>query len=644
MRISGIEVFDIKLFDQKICCDFSDEVSVYGFSGRNGAGKSTVLKSIYLVQKAYFCNVLGGDYLNEINDELTRYYNSSESYIKVSFTGGNKEDSCTLTLYFRDGNNELKIDNIEFIRERWNVEEPKNIILYVDASKSFSENTLKISDINISYNSKSDIILEAILKPERLFSGMYRQLVKDHVHGRLIPSKPDRLLYLRIASAMFKHLIPNVEVRNFSGQHKPGEFVLLGKANTDKRKPLYDVREFSSGEKSLLSTLSFLCISKSVSAILIDEPENHFHESLLIEFINLLVELCAGGGIKSWLEKNDREAVKLDFLGKDYDDYCLNQIFLSTHSRALIYKVFNIGHNYIIGDAINLISYEDAEVKLRDIGISTIYKKILFVEGRGDNDALESVISGSNVKIINLEGCRNVIDTFKRISSVISYIHDMKFVFMVDSDNKPDSFFRDLEKINPRFYQESFIKLEKHEFENYYLDPVLFSKSLNDIAVGLNFSGGSLSEEDINVELVSSARSTFPEMFKKELSNLFNMEIDSYFSSIFWGNKNFSWNGKGIVVSQLEDISRNVSFVDLLKSLEMLSVGFYDKYSAISDENALDKCDGKVAFNLVCNKFAKHFDIKQKHIKTSVYKNSAVMVNTKIHCLFQEIKNKLGIF
>ncbi|XQW88218.1 hypothetical protein ACOYXV_17930 [Aeromonas veronii] len=144
---------------------------------------------------------------------------------------------------------------------------------------------------------------------------------------------------------MFTSLIPNVEIKNFSGNHKPGEFVLLGKANTDKRKPLYDVREFSSGEKALLSTLSFLCISNSVSSIFIDEPENHFHEGLLLEFIALLYKLCDENGIISWFDSQLDSSIKREWLEKDYKNYKINQVVLSTHSKTLIYKIFSMGVN-----------------------------------------------------------------------------------------------------------------------------------------------------------------------------------------------------------------------------------------------------------------------------------------------------------
>ena len=91
----------------------------------------------------------------------------------------------------------------------------------MDASKGFSEVTLSYADLNIARNNRAHVAMQAILRPEDLFSGIYQQLVRDYVHSRLVPSKPDRLLYLQVAKAMFAKLLPGVQVSNFSGKHHP---------------------------------------------------------------------------------------------------------------------------------------------------------------------------------------------------------------------------------------------------------------------------------------------------------------------------------------------------------------------------------------------------------------------------------------
>ena len=350
MRISNIELKNVKSFDGPIVAPFDAATRMFAFSGKNGAGKSTLLRAAWLVQKAHFLSqdLLESDVLDAFDAEVLRLLTTHDAYIQLTMTA----DEVDFTIRLERSQNGYKLTyvNEEAARTHWSLHSPNNLILYVDASKGFSEATLRFDEISIAGNDKNEILREAIYNPEQLFSGIYRQLVKDYVHNRLIPSKPDRLLYYHIASKLFTKLIPGVELKNFSGNHKPKEFVLLGKAASAKYKPLYDVREFSSGEKALLSTLTFLCISKSVSALLIDEPENHFHESLLLEFIAVLHRLTEKGGIHSWVTESAKDGKKLnlDWVSDEYKDHNLGQVVVSTHSKSLIYKFFSIGKNFLV--------------------------------------------------------------------------------------------------------------------------------------------------------------------------------------------------------------------------------------------------------------------------------------------------------
>ncbi|UJZ96520.1 ATP-binding protein [Photobacterium damselae subsp. damselae] len=340
------------------------------------------------MQKAHFSKLLGGSELFEFKEEALRYLVSDDSYITLKMKEG--EQSSILKLSIENGAVELHCDNENFINQHWNLESPKNLILYIDASKVFLEDTLSFNDLNISGNTSSDITLEVVLRPDELFSGIYRQIVKDHVHERVIPSKPNRLLYYRVATELFKHLVPSINLARISGNHTEGEFVILGKSG-QKSKTLYDVREFSSGEKTLFSTLAFLCISKSVCALFIDEPENHFHETLLLEFIAMLHSLCESGGLLEWVKNGDNK-IKTEWLEKEYTDHKLGQVVLTTHSKTLIYKIFTLGKNYIVDGVIKEIVYENAENDLREFGLSTIQNQIIFVEGKGDQELLQYII------------------------------------------------------------------------------------------------------------------------------------------------------------------------------------------------------------------------------------------------------------
>lgn len=647
MKVSTIELRGVKSFDDATSVSLPADISMCAFSGKNGAGKSTLLKAVWLVQKAHFVKLLNNQELStSFSQELRKYLSSKDSHIKIIF---NTEDSDLEIKLTKDLSSpqgySITYNDEESLKKHWNLSTPNNLVLYIDASKGFSEATLTFDEINIKGNDKGSLVLEAILNPEGLFSGIYSQLVKDYVHDRLIPSKPDRLLYYHIASKLFTHLIPTVELRNFSGNHMPGEFVLLGKAGRDKARPLYDVRDFSSGEKALLSTLTFLCISKTVSTLIIDEPENHFHESLLLEFVSVLHRLCEIGGIHKWMEGTEGRGkkVKLDWVAAEYRDHNINQVLVSTHSRSLIYKFFLIGKNYIVDNGVTAISYEDAEAELRNLGLSSIYSKVLLVEGDGDHEALEHMLQDQNIQIKPLNGSSAVIDTFKRLAELKNYVQESKFVFLVDSDNKPDTFFDKVSAIDPEYYNDTFIKIDRHEFENYFLDPEIIKASMDGF---LDVTGEQSKQLDITTiesKLIEIARDSLPTVYKKELSLIFQQVIERKFSSLIWGNKGFSWtDAKKIQEQLMTSILTESEFTDLKDLLSKESNEVFESYTKIDSTNLLKRCDGKQVLSKAASYFANQAGVTSYTFKKAIYKTAFSIERSDASMLVSEIITKLS--
>ncbi|WP_323992038.1 AAA family ATPase [Aeromonas dhakensis] len=639
-KVKRIELQNVKSFDGKVSCELNDSATVISFSGRNGSGKSTLLKAAYLVQKGFFSVGLGENHKRMFNQDAERFLNADGSFIKVTIDVAGEDVSVEV---IKKGDEILvECSNQDVLTTHWNIFEPKNIFLYVDASKGFSEETLLFDEIDISKNSKLELTLLAIFNPERLFSGIYQQLVKDYVNDRLIPSKPDRLLYFKVASKMFTSLIPNVEIKNFSGNHKPGEFVLLGKANTDKRKPLYDVREFSSGEKALLSTLSFLCISNSVSSIFIDEPENHFHEGLLLEFIALLYKLCDENGILSWFDSQLDSSIKREWLEKDYKNYKINQVVLSTHSKTLIYKIFSMGVNYTVSDGVNELIYESAEDNLRGLGLSSIHRKVIFVEGKDDHEALEYIFKGENLIIKPLGGSQHVIEMFSKLADINSHIYDMKFVFLVDSDNKPEDFFNNIRSKNTKFYDASFIKMNCHELENYFLDPRLFLEKINEYLSVSDVNRPDITLESIDNKIVEIVRGTQHATYKKEISLHLQHVVERYFSERIWGSGSFDFSSKETASEEISSSVISESGMLTLKAQlhEAISTSF-GQYSGISNSELIRRCDGKKVFNIASSYFAKDIGIEHKTFKKALIKKALSSNIGDLASLIDEIKEKL---
>ncbi|MBX2831617.1 MAG: AAA family ATPase [Rhodospirillales bacterium] len=120
MRISKIELKNVKAFDGVVSLDFDEENTVFSISGKNGSGKSTLLKSAWLVQKAHFAilNRQLGDY-EECAQDVARVLTSKDSYIKVRMT--NDGEFCEIKLSsISDVEYNLFYENKDFIDSRWN--------------------------------------------------------------------------------------------------------------------------------------------------------------------------------------------------------------------------------------------------------------------------------------------------------------------------------------------------------------------------------------------------------------------------------------------------------------------------------------------------------------------------------------------
>lgn len=638
MRITGLSVYKVKSFDDLIKVDFDADFNLFSFSGRNGSGKSTILKSIWLAQRVHFCKLMGDQIESNLAaEEALRYLNGNDSFIELRMDVDGKPAKIKLHRFGSVVN--VHYESEELIETMWNPKKPSGIILFVDASKSFSEETLKFDDISIGGNNKYDLALEAIMRPGSLFSGIYRQLVKDYIHGRLIPSKPDRLLYFRVASEMFRSLIPNVELKNFSGNNKPGEFVLLGKANTDKRKPLYDVRDFSSGEKALLSTLAFLCISKSVSVLIIDEPENHFHESLLLEFVGLLSELCSNGGLLNWTKKSGSN-IKDEWLDAEYADHKLNQVLFSTHSKSLIYKTFSMGQNLSVGKKIEKISYDQAEAELRKIGLSTVLNRVLFVEGSDDNEVLNRILRDKNISVVSLKGSTAVVETFKKLSVLRRYISDAVFVFLVDSDNKPDDYFCAIRDCDPEFYDRSFIKLDKHEIENYFLVGGYISAVANKFRE-LQGDEPIFTPDKAKAKILDFAKESLAQLSKKELSLSFQNIFERFLSESVWGNKKFDWSNSEAIKIQIQDnVFSESSIASVSGNINQCAQDFFHGYDGADEQFIIDRCDGKQVLGKVCSYYGSLLNITNRPFKRALIDYVLKQPNGELRALADNIRNR----
>jgi hypothetical protein len=666
VRIKRLVLQNVKSFNEKTAIDFNEK-SINAFSGVNGAGKSTLLKMIWLTQKVHYIRQsLVTNEMDLLQQELARFMSRKDSYFTLYFESELKIIEITLRKEKVDSNVEIEYSDETLANQMWNVVSPKNLILFVDASKGFSEDTLLFNEIDIAGNDATSLAFTAINNPSKLFAGIYRQLVKDWAHARLIPGKPDRLFYFQVASRLFNKLIPKVMLSNFSGSHTPKEFVLLGKTIQEGNAQAYDVREFSSGEKALLSTLTFLCISKSVSVFLIDEPENHFHESLLLQFISLLRDLCEPDGFVDVVQKIPRpkrakskkgdtgDADKSDEYASEgrlldpsqlkavYGGAALSQVIISTHSKSLIYNIFTHGQNILVDKKLLLMEYDNAEAVLRKIGLSTIYNKVLLVEGEGDSDALDNLFLDENVKIKQLNGSMAVIDSFKRLSSLDKYFLDSKFVFLVDSDNKPSGYFEKIEALNPDYYKKTFIKLPVHEFENLLLEPKFFEKIIQSYSEIIGKDAKKFTQEYIKSVIEENAKKSLPQVYKKELSLFFMQSVERHFSSLIWGDKKFKWDTAVGIEQQINTVLTSEQAEKLNLELVNKTKNVFENYIKIDGDELRKRCDGKQTLGMVCHQLGTEAGISAGDLRQGLYKYAKEDTTSEISKIVVDIKRRLA--
>ncbi|MBE9398703.1 AAA family ATPase [Pontibacterium sp. N1Y112] len=620
IKVKKISLHNVKSFKGYKDFDFDEGDNIFAVSGRNGSGKTTILKSLVLFQKAFFvkycdCN----KYRDDFEREVFKFLSENHSSIKIILNIDGKDRSFFLKRR-QDGPFLWDVGGaqhcIDDLGRFWNSSNPSSLILFIDASKSFSEDSVSHQSIGVSKVRPVDLLIESIFYPDRVFSNTYQRLVNDYISDRLVPLKPDRLLYYKVASKLFNDLIPEVELSNFSGKHKDNEFVLLGKGNRNIKQSPYDIRDFSSGEKALFCSMVYLCISASIGILIVDEPENHFHEELLIRFSNALEEFSTKGHLVEKLKGLDvNRQIKSEWIRNVYGEHKVDQIFYLTHSKPLIYKIFSTGKNYYIDGEMKPLVKSKAEDSLREMGLSTVYNKILFVEGKGDASFLESVVSDLNVRIKVLGSCQAVCDAFEKLSLVEQDIHDSIYCFMIDRDGKDDDYFKGLRKKSPKFYDNSFIVLDKHEFENYFLDEKLLVHCYN----MLDDLGDGIDEGQVKKDIVEEIDRSKYILLRKE-SALRLQYIAKEFLLERISGREAPLDDIGKYKEHIEEFFFQEDCIEAFKSVLLDEhKAIFDKYSGLSEGELFDNCDGKKVLSGILNLYSKKLEVKTSKLKRVVH-------------------------
>ncbi|AMC99461.1 hypothetical protein LOKO_00365 [Halomonas chromatireducens] len=517
--MTKVSLRGVKRFTKKEHVFFFDEnESISTVSGKNGSGKTAIFKAVQIFQKLFFASQLDGrvnnhaEYLQAAYSELESLVSEASFEIEVvflvegSYVGVKLDGTVRPEIEFSFSDSVE--DGVAALSKLWDINDPKNLFLLINAGKAFSDFGVGFDSLDISSGlDERNVLLESVFFPEKVFQTIYKKSVLDYVHYRLDSNK--RYDFFKIANEVVSSISGDIKIHSFSATKKPGEIIIQGKA--DSRSKYYDVKDFSAGEMSLYLTLLYLFRYPGLGVLVLDEPENHLHEDLLIKFYDLLRGLVASESMKCWVEEqfSDIAGVQLESLS----DSQLSSLFLLTHSKALIYRNMLYGCNYILGDGVHRISRSETESELRSIGVSSVFSRTLFVEGVGDVELFGELMASKNIKVVPLGSCSQVEEMYKKISGIYHDIYGAAFCFMIDRDNKSPEYFDDLRSLHPGFYDKTFLVLERHEVENYFIDKKLVKDAVNPILSHLG--GDVLGDFQVDEIYQDCAESTKDISYKK---------------------------------------------------------------------------------------------------------------------------------
>lgn len=644
VKLKGIK----KFFDeQEYLFDKADFINTV--SGKNGSGKSTIFESVLLCQKAYFVQLILKESQNnkykgidvnslmlEVGAELQKITVNKEALIEIK-VGFNEEDfeECQnrgkykpnsnngksynvliSTKIFDYGKNwEVEVDegkNNGILKEFWNITNPSQIIVYLDADKNVYEEDFTFQKISMLSNETINPIVQFTLQSKSLYQNMYDVMMNAYVYQRLNPQTPKKDRFVSDSKEMYHELISNVEISNFSGKEKKDQFVLISK-NGEK----YDARNLSSGEKLIWYILLVMNYVKKIGVLIIDEPENHLHEQLAWKFVDFLRTVI-----------------------KEKKNLFIDQVFLITHSKNLIYNNFSSGKNYVINNKgeLLLIDKENCEDILRACGISYIDDRVLFVEGKTESENLVNLCGMNNVRIRELTNCAEIIQVYESLVKVKELVYAPKFVFVIDRDTKDEKEISEIRNKDPEFFDKHFVVLPVHEFENFMLDEKVITQVVNSF---LTLTKDSLWEEKQILSIMKKyADSSLDDTKKKYLNNCIREEIKKFASLVKQNDINIENQNK--FNGYIDKLMCGDNYNAIINGIKLNYDNMMKQYGVLNWESNWKKiCDGKRVYNQTVTEIASSIGIAKKKLNQMIFDELMDFTEGDLYMFWKGVQQKL---
>lgn len=628
ITISKILLNNIKRFKGSHEFKFSDK-NVFTISGKNGSGKTTIIESLMICQMAYFVHknkelIENTEFMVKANNKICSLLSGQKSSISLFMYDSESQKDISFTVnisYIAKNISTWKFDitseSDNIFSKYWDLHKPSCLFFFIDSDKYFEEKSITYDSIKIKKNDDPDsFLLNYIIDYKNVEKFAYQKLINDWILQRLVPPDTNYQMSFLIGRILFSYLIPQLRIQHFTGA-TGDEFSILAKNIKEKSKE-FDYRYLSAGEKSIFYLCILINYFSNIGLLIIDEPENHLHEDLLLRLVDLLQKITTCKNYPNFIMeknvltrkiKNENTKFEQD-LNKIYKNYKLQKVIFTTHSKSLIYKNFEFGENYLLNSDFELLTQTSAEEELRKLGISTIYEKILFVEGQNDKEVADKVLSNTDITVIPLSGCEHVIQMYKDLQKIKSILFNMKICFLMDRDTK-DEQIDELEKIDSDFFTNHFIVLERHELENYYLDEKLWEDLIMmDASSGIDMQ---IKKEDIPILILNYANETKINVYQKELNEKLRMQINSLSKMLGKSSK--------IKCDTDESFEKYTNQIIANIDLEILKNNFLEIYKKTKEKYAnwandyLKFCDGKIVFGKFITELAKQLKVTPERIR-----------------------------
>lgn len=649
MKITSIKLENIKKFAKEQLYDFNMAEKINTISGKNGCGKSTIFECAMLCQKAYFVKLLEESttdfdctILEEISSQLYSMSVKKNSYIelKLRFYKSDFNQSMDVEKFLNSGYENgievfdvcilLKIDevikeqvvwhieieegkNSGLISKFWNLHNPSQIIVYLDADKNVYEDDFTYKKISMISDDEINPIVKFVLHPKYVYQNMYDIMMNAYVYQRINPQTPKKDMFFSESKEMFHRLIKEISVSNFSGKERKDQFILISKGSTK-----YDARNFSSGEKLIWYTLLMLNYVKKMGVLVIDEPENHLHEELAWTFITFLKRI----------------------IKREIEDIILGQVFLVTHAKNLIYNNFSDGMNYVLDENGNMmhIKKDNCEDILRKCGISYIDDRVLFVEGKTESENLKSLCEENNIRIRELANCSEIIQVYTSLVKVKELVYAPKFLFIIDRDTREDSEIEGLRKLDIDFFDKHFLVLPVHEFENLFIDEKIITKAANAYISVIH--GVELSEEEVCDILKKYADDSLEDTKRKYINNSVREELKKIANLV--RQKEIDISNKTNYEQYIDSLLVGEDYMHIIDNTKEKYVHMNERYGVLNWSSGWrEVCDGKRVYSQAISEIAKRIGVSAGNLNKKVYDMCKRTEESELRKFWESVRKKL---